>query len=114
MTIISTFEELLNIREPIHWAMGVFDGLHLGHRLVVSSARDAKQDSGGVLGVFTFDRHPIQTLRPADAPPMITPDEDEKHRLFREEGVDVLLNLHFDAAVSALTAEQFLDQLCSS
>lgn len=114
MKIASQFKELSSIHEPIHWAMGVFDGVHMGHRFVISSAKQVKADQGGLLGVLTFDRHPMHTVRPDDAPRQILSGKHEKQALLEEMGVDVLLNLHFDHAIAQMTAGEFLDALCSS
>lgn len=114
MQVVTTFRELYGIHEPIHWAMGVFDGIHMGHQFVISSARQAKADKGGLLGVFTFDCHPLLTVHPGSAPRQIIADGAEKQFLLEQLGVDVLFNLHFDETISVLTAHEFLDELCNA
>ncbi|MFM8905883.1 MAG: riboflavin biosynthesis protein RibF, partial [Verrucomicrobiota bacterium] len=45
-------------RQGLHLALGAFDGVHLGHRAVVRSARDAASAEAGVAGALTYDPHP--------------------------------------------------------
>lgn len=111
MKTVATFESLSAIGEPVHWAIGVFDGLHIGHSAVIASARQARDAEGGKLGVFTFDRHPISVVRPEEAPRRISSGEAERKRLFRELGVDILFSIHFDADLARMTALEFLDLL---
>lgn len=111
MKTVTTFDALSVIEEPVHWAMGVFDGLHIGHSAVIASARQARDADGGLLGVFTFDRHPISVVRPQEAPPRISGGQDQRGKQFANLGVDLLLSIHFDTALARMTAAQFLDLL---
>lgn len=83
-------------------AIGNFDGVHLGHRAVIDHARS--QDAP--LGIVTFDPHPREFFRP-DTPAfrLMTPAA-KAHRLDKI-GVELLYALPFDAALSALSAEEF-------
>ena len=49
---------------PLHLAIGAFDGVHLGHRAVLRSARAAARADGGLVGVLTYEPHPSKVLRP--------------------------------------------------
>ena len=55
MTRFSTIAELANVGNPLHLAMGVFDGLHLGHQAVIEAAVKGAEISGGMPGVLTFE-----------------------------------------------------------
>ena len=59
MRILRTFEELAG---DIYLAIGVFDGVHLGHQRVIGQARDDAKAAGGVSVVLTFDPHPMRVL----------------------------------------------------
>ncbi len=88
-------------------AIGNFDGLHRGHRTVISEALAL----GGALGVPTlvlsFDPHPRTLFRP-DAPMFrLTPDP-VKARVLRALGVSGLVNARFDRAFAAQTADEFI------
>ena len=52
-------------------AIGVFDGVHLGHQTVLRKAAEAARAEGAEAAVVTFDRHPNEVTAPDRAPPMI-------------------------------------------
>jgi riboflavin kinase / FMN adenylyltransferase len=91
-------------------AVGNFDGVHLGHREILSAvAADARMLNARGVAV-TFDPHPEQVLRPARAPKLITPLA-ERLRLLGETGVDAVLVLPFDAALAQLTPRAFVERV---
>lgn len=97
--------------ESIHWAVGVFDGLHLGHAQVVASAAAAQKLGGGRLGVLTFQNHPSTLFAPAKAPRMIVAAVEEKLALLGNLGVEIVLNLPFTQELAALSARVFIERL---
>lgn len=90
-------------------AIGVFDGLHLGHQAILSHARDAARASGGSSLVFTFEPTPKEYFSPTTAPPRLTRFR-ERFELLAEQGIDELLCAHF-ATVCGIPAEAFIDDL---
>ncbi|MRU16124.1 bifunctional riboflavin kinase/FAD synthetase [Roseovarius sp. A21] len=87
-------------------AIGNFDGVHIGHRSVIDIARRAGEAVGAPLGVLTFEPHPREYFAP-DAPPFrLMNPEARAHRL-EKLGVEKLYQLNFNAALSALTPEEF-------
>jgi len=110
MHIVHTFEELAGIAHDAFIAIGVFDGLHLGHQRVISQARDDARAAGGASVVLTFDPHPVRVLRPDHAPLLLT-STAHKLRLIAGLGVDAALVLPFDKPFSELTADAFLNLL---
>ena len=110
MQVLSSISELAELPGPLFLAIGVFDGVHLGHQAVIStSARHAKE-VGGTPVVVTFDPHPAKVLRPNDAPHLITATQ-HKIALIRDLGVAHLLVLHFDRRFAATAPEDFVEQL---
>jgi len=107
-----TFDELTSTSGPLHLALGVFDGVHVGHRAVIGRVLEAAKREGGKAGVVTFDPHPIRVLAPDRAPQALLATLDHKARLLAALGVDLLLAIPFDEAFSQMEAEVFLDQLC--
>jgi len=89
--------------------LGVFDGVHRGHLAIFEECKRAALAVGGESVVVTFDRHP-RVLLSGVGPPMITSLE---HRLvlFERAGIDAAVVLRFDAALAALSAEAFLDDV---
>ena len=72
---------------PIAMTIGVFDGLHRGHRRVVDATVEAARERGGIAWVTTFDPHPDTVVRGLRARPWITPPE-EREELLHAMGVD--------------------------
>lgn len=104
--VYSSVDEIPAEFGPTIAAIGVFDGVHRGHREILSAAAvDAR--SGGMRSLaITFNPHPEQLLRPATAPRLITPLA-ERMRLLATTGVDAILVLHFDAALARVSARDF-------
>ena len=94
-------------------AVGVFDGVHRGHRHLFEAVR-ARADRAGegsrTLAV-TFDRHPLHTIAPDRCPRMLTLPERRLELLGDLPQVDDVVVLHFDDDLRRLTAAQFLERL---
>jgi riboflavin kinase / FMN adenylyltransferase len=103
--------ELAGIQGPCHLALGVFDGVHLGHQAVISQALAARERLGGSCGVLTFDPYPIQVLFPEKAPRRLLASLDHKASLLSAMGVDFLLALPFDRERAAQEAEDFVREI---
>ncbi len=91
-------------------AIGNFDGVHLGHREILGGAVREARSTGARAVAITFQPHPEQFLRPAQAPLMLTPIA-ERLRLLAETGVDAVLVLPFNAALANLRPREFVDQI---
>ncbi len=89
-------------------SIGVFDGVHRGHRALIGGAVDAAREANLPCVVITFDPHPAEVVRAGSHPAMLS---TLRHRaeLLRGIGVDGVLVLHFSLALSRLTAEEFVD-----
>jgi riboflavin kinase/FMN adenylyltransferase len=87
-------------------AIGNFDGVHLGHQEILSAVvAEARSVCARALAI-TFDPHPDQFLRPAEAPRLLTPIS-ERLRLLSFTGIDAVVVLPFDAALASLPAREF-------
>lgn len=110
MTILSTATELRAGPRKVCVAIGVFDGVHLGHQQVIrQTLTDARQHEG-VPVVITFDRHPNAVVAPDRVPPMLY-SLPQKLRAIESLGVANTLLLRFDRAFSEQTGEQFIRSL---
>lgn len=87
-------------------AIGNFDGVHLGHQAVIDVTRDAAEKLGAPLGILTFEPHPREYFAP-DAPPFRLMNADAKASRLDKLGITHLYQMNFNAALSALSAEQF-------
>jgi len=90
----------------LHLAIGAFDGVHLGHRAVLHSAREAARAGGGIVGVLTYDPHPSKVLRPESSVPLIFTRAQKDDRL-TEAGAQVIHHEKFDRAHAGIEAADF-------
>lgn len=95
---------------PIALAIGVFDGLHRGHRAVIGTMVERARSIGGAAWVATFDPHPDTVVRGVQDRAWITLPE-ERAALLHEWGVDRVETVRFDPDVQNLTSEEFLDRV---
>lgn len=91
---------------PLHLAIGAFDGVHLGHRAVLRSARAAARADGGLVGVLTYEPHPSKVLRPEAPVPLIFTRAQKDERL-TEAGAQLIHHEKFDRAHAAIEAADF-------
>jgi riboflavin kinase / FMN adenylyltransferase len=97
---------------PANWGrsvvtIGVFDGVHRGHRLIVARAAEIAATLGLPLVVVTFDPHPDEVVRPGSHPPLLcTPRY--RVQLLGQVGADAVCMLPFTREFSQLPAEEFV------
>jgi len=92
--------------------IGAFDGVHRGHRAVISAVRAVAESRGLQTAVVTFDRHPASVVRPESAPLLLT-DLDQKLELLEGCGVDLVYVVHFDAERATESAGDFVTEVLS-
>ena len=107
---VSAFDRLPTVSGPVHLAVGMFDGVHLGHREVLGLAVRHAQAAGGVAGVLTFDPHPSRVFRP-ESPTLLLVDAAQKDELLAGVGLGFVVHHAFDRAFAAMPAEDFLPWL---
>jgi riboflavin kinase / FMN adenylyltransferase len=90
--------------------IGNFDGIHLGHKKILSELVDTARKSGTRSVVVTFSPHPLKVLRPEKAPCLITTPK-EKLDLIGCSEVDTLIILKFDKELSQLSGESFVRKI---
>ncbi len=95
---------------PLHLAIGMFDGVHLGHQAVIESAVHSARRSGGLAGVLTFWPHPRGFFNPAARIRMLMSPE-MKSRVLGRLGVDVVVEQTFSRGFAGIAAEDFLPHL---
>ncbi|MFB6240831.1 MAG: adenylyltransferase/cytidyltransferase family protein, partial [Gemmatimonadota bacterium] len=79
--------------------VGTFDGIHAGHREVLEEIGRRARDRGLRSVLVTFDRHPLEVVRPEDTPPLLTTPE-EKKELLALTGIDLAAFLPFTRSLS--------------
>ena len=110
MDVLRSIPELAHLPGPVFLAIGVFDGVHLGHQAVIRTSAQHAQEAGGTPAVVTFDPHPAKVLRPKEAPHLLTATQ-HKIALIRDLGVAHLLVLPFNKQFAATAPEEFILQL---
>lgn len=98
------------LRRPLCLALGVFDGVHLGHRRVIQAAVSRARGRPLLPGVLTFDPHPDAVISAAGAPRLLTTTE-EKLSLLRELGVEVAVVARFSRRLADMPAERFVEEV---
>ena len=91
-------------------ALGNFDGVHLGHRAVIETARAEADRRGAPLAVVTFEPHPREHFAP-DAPPFRLMSPAARAERLAQLGVETVFEVPFDAALAALTADGFVEDV---
>jgi riboflavin kinase/FMN adenylyltransferase len=86
--------------------VGVFDGVHRGHRALLDRVAAEASARGLPAAAVTFDRHPLAVLRPGSEPPLLT-TLDRKVELLGQAGMQAVLVLPFTRELSEVTAEAF-------
>lgn len=110
MNVLRSISELSTVPGPVYLAIGVFDGVHLGHRAVIEHALHDARRSNGTAVVVTFDPHPMRVLRPEKAPRLITATR-HKLQLVCALGVEHLLVVPFTKDFAATPPGEFVRQL---
>ncbi len=91
-------------------AVGMFDGVHAGHRSLLSDLRDAGQEMGLPVAVITFRNHPLSLIAPERSPRLLS-TPDDKARLLHDAGVDRVIFEDFTPEFRAMTGVEFLKML---
>ena len=91
-------------------ALGMFDGVHLGHAYVIRHAIEIAKKIDGTAIIFTFSNHPLTVIAPENAPLMIG-SKNLRRDIFADMGVDILIEIPFTKEFSKKLPEEFLELL---
>lgn len=105
-----TFDEIVIPDGGTSVALGVFDGLHRGHRSLVERAVHHARDLGSDPVLVTFDPHPVEVVRPGTHPSVLTPLE-RRAELAGQLGVDAVFALPFDREMASWEPDEFVDRV---
>lgn len=102
-------------RPKLSLAIGVFDGVHLGHQALIQRANEVPNTVGAGWwrsAALTFDPHPAALFAPGGAPPLLGTLE-ERAALLHAAGAEHVIVARFDAEFAALTAGEFIEEVLS-
>ena len=90
--------------------IGMYDGVHLGHRTVIEQVKRRARELGARSVVVTFDRHPMSVVRPESAPKLLT-NLEQRLELLTATGVDATVVVSFNDEQSQETAVGFVERV---
>ena len=100
----------LNNNQKVCLAIGMFDGVHLGHQKVLQNAINAASQSNAISVAVTFDQHPANIISPKNAPSLIQ-TQAQRNRSIELLGVDAILIIKFNEAFSRKSGKSFIQEL---
>ncbi len=105
-------EELakLSPKKDMLLTIGVFDGVHLGHKYLISQLTEQARQQDLLSGVVTFRQHPQEVLSPQAKLPFLT-DLARRANLLKNEGVEAIITLSFTSELAQLSTRQFVSLL---
>ena len=105
-------EELarLSLKKDTLLTIGVFDGVHLGHKYLISQLKEHARQQNLLSGIITFRQHPQEVLSPQNKLPFLT-DFSQRVNLLKNEGIEAIIILSFTHELAQLNARQFLSLL---
>jgi riboflavin kinase/FMN adenylyltransferase len=113
VNVLRSITGLSGLPGPLFLSIGVFDGVHLGHRAVLEHTLRTAAAAGGTPVALTFDPHPAMILRP-EKPPALLTSTRHKLRLIGEIGFRHALVVDFTTGFASTPAEEFVRELVRS
>jgi len=108
-----TVNDLSDIRNSLSYpvlSIGAFDGIHRGHQAIIRFLVNRAREKQGTAIVLTFSPHPQRIITPATAPPLLQALE-QKEKILKEMGVDVLIRFPFSREISLLPPQRFVSEV---
>ena len=108
-----TVNDLAELHTPLSYpilSIGAFDGIHRGHQAIIRFLVGLAREKQGTAIVLSFSPHPQRIITPATAPPLLQMPE-QKEKILKEMGVDVLVRFPFSREISLLPPEKFVTEI---
>lgn len=110
MEVIENLEVLVGTWKNPIVALGVFDGMHLGHQAILKKISSRAWEQDGTAILLSFHPHPQKIISPGDAP-LLLQTTLQRVELLEKLGIDIFIRLPFDRKLSLLTPDQFGEQI---
>ncbi|MCC7176079.1 MAG: bifunctional riboflavin kinase/FAD synthetase [Bryobacterales bacterium] len=108
--VFRSLEEATGVFGPCVLSIGVFDGVHAGHREILRRVVELSREKGWKPSAMTFDPHPLRVVAPERAKPLLSTPA-ERALLMAEEGIEQVLVLPFTRQVARMTPGEFARQI---
>jgi riboflavin kinase/FMN adenylyltransferase len=110
MEVIRYSKNIILPNKKRYIALGVFDGIHLGHQKLIKQTVDKAKKNDGISIVVTFDPHPDKIINPESNVFLLTTLE-ERISLIKESDVDIFLIVEFNKMMSKMPPEDFISKI---
>ena len=107
MRIYHNIDEFFRLKNAVV-TIGTFDGVHIGHRKIISGIRELADSSGGETVLLTFFPHPRMILHPEDESLKLINTINEKAELMEQLGINHLIITPFSRDFSNQSAESYI------
>lgn len=107
------FDEIPNLKQEykdISIALGMFDGMHLGHQSIVNRAMELAKEIKGTSAVLTFQNHPFSVLD-KECMPLAIGTSEIRSKIIEDMGADILIDIPFTKEFSLISPMDFLSLL---
>ena len=108
MGVFSSIEQFGGrFKEPVNLALGMFDGVHIGHQQVLKASQNHARKINGISVAFTFPLHPATFLRPENAPPLLM-NAEQKAKMLHTYGMNHVIFRNFDHELAQVESDDFV------
>jgi riboflavin kinase/FMN adenylyltransferase len=106
MKVYNQLAQIPSLKKPVSLCIGVFDGVHLGHRFLLEKLKEHH----GTSVLLTFANHPLDLLKKEASPPLLCTNE-ERTALISSTGIDLLILIPFSKDIASMTYQMFLSEI---
>ncbi|HKL07926.1 MAG TPA: hypothetical protein VJ896_04075, partial [Bacteroidales bacterium] len=112
MKVHRSFETLGQIKNPVV-TTGTFDGVHIGHKVIINRLNTLAQNIQGESVLITFHPHPRRVLYPETAGKglQLINSQEEKIHLLEKTGLDHLVIINFTKEFAQTTSQEFVEDI---
>lgn len=113
MNVLHRLTELPVGHRAVCAAIGMFDGVHLGHQRILGATVEDARAQGALSMAITFDRHPNAVVAP-EKTPLLIQSLEQRLRVIGSLGIETAWLIHFDKTFSQKSGESFIRELAAN